>query len=422
MGKNNDFGYGVLTNTDVSQVEKSLVLLRDVFNGKCHINLLEIGIRDGSTTRKIDEKLRELGVKDYTLWAIDNEKDRRIRKPFDGCELVIGNSEECFDQVPELHWVFIDACHCVNHVMLDFLNYGYKVVKNGFLLFHDTSPSAQGNHYQKHGPKSPDFCIATHRAFDKLDIFHRRDWDFVSNEYDDTREFGGVAIFKKLIQNKVVIDKYYSKEGQDRWVMEMLKTKKNGYFVDVGASNGISNNNTYVFEKELGWEGICVEPSPVLRSFQTLVQTRSCICENVCIFDRDGEVDFIARGRKIEVSGINYENANKNILAHVKGGHPTIKVPCITLMQLLEKNNAPHIIDYLSLDTEGSEWDILKDFDFSEYTFLTITVENNYHGNDDEKKEKGARDNVRKLLKDNGYIWQKELWFGEDWFIHESIQ
>lgn len=422
MGKNNNFGYGVLTNTDVSQIEKSLVLLRDTFKDEGHINLLEIGLRDGATARQINSKLKEIGVDDYTYWGMDNEKDRHIKAPFPECKLVIGDSEESFDKVPKLNWVFIDACHCANHVMLDFLNYGHKVVEGGLLLFHDTSPSAQGNHYQKHGPQIPDFCIAIQRAFVKLDIFNRLDWELVSNQYDETREFGGIAIFRKIRKSPLMpVSGFKSKEGQDRWVTQMLNDKAEGYFVDVGASNGVSNNNSYVFEKELGWKGICVEPSPVLRSFPTLVQTRDCICENVCIYDHKGEVDFIARGRKIEVSGIHYENASNNILANVAAGHGLIKVPCITLMQLLEKHKAPKVIDYLSLDTEGSEWDILKDFDFSKYTFLIITVENNYHGEEDEEKEKRARDNIRELLKNNGYIWKKELWFGEDWFIHESL-
>ncbi len=423
MGKNNDFGYGVLTNVDVSQVEKSLQLLKDSFNDKCHINMLEIGVRDGSTSRAVDNQLRKIGLKNYTYWAMDNEKDRHIKLPFSECNLVIGNSEESFDKVPQLHWVFIDACHCANHIMLDFLNYGYKVVEGGFLLFHDTSPSAQGNHYQKHGPKTPDFCIATQRAFIKLDIFNRLDWELVSNEYDETREFGGIAIFRKTENSeRMPLSGYKGKEGQDRWVVEMLGEKENGYFVDIGAGNGVSSSNTHVLEKELNWDGICVEPNPLMRAFPRLVDSRSCICENVCIYDREGEVDFVARGRKIDASGIYCDESSFNIIDKVKRGHYVMQVPAITLIQLLKKHNAPKIVDYLSIDVEGAEWDILKDFDFSEYTFLTITVENNYHGEDDEVREKIRRDKIRKLLKDNGYIWKKELWFGEDWFVHKSIE
>ena len=190
----------------------------------------------------------------------------------------------------------------------------------------------------------------------------------------------------------------------------------------MGAAGGVISSNTYILEKEFMWDGICVEPNPKLRAFEELQKNRECICENLCIFDKEGEVDFMARGRRIESSGIYYHQASDTILAKVGGGHPLIKVPCITLEQLLDKHNAPKTIDYLNIDTEGSEWDILRVFDFSKYTFLTMTIENNFNPDEPVERNKEKRDKIRKLLADNGYIWKRELWFGEDWFVHKSVE
>jgi FkbM family methyltransferase len=419
MGKNNDFGYGTMTNVDVSQIEKSLRFLKNSF-GNDHVNLLEIGLDKSKTARAIHQRLPELGITNYTYWAIDNNPKTSL--PFPECNMIIGKSEEVFNQLPDLHWVFIDGCHCSNHIMLDFLNYGYKVVKGGFLLFHDTGPYSQGHHYQKHGPNENDFYIAADRAFEKLDIFNRRDWKHVSSEYDkNNREWGGVSIFEKTKGLKKMLD-YKAKEGQDKWVVEKIGRKDQGYFVDIGASNGVSNSNSYVFEKSLGWKGICVEPNPNLRAFPSLKDNRDCICENVCIYSERGEVEFIARGRRIETSGIYSDCSSNMIMSLAEKGHPIIKVPAITLMDLLKKHDAPKVIDYINIDTEGSEWEILKDFDFSEYAFLTLTIEHNYwSGTNWDEKEKVKKDNIRNLLCQNGYILDEELpW--EDWFIHESIK
>jgi hypothetical protein len=119
--------------------------------------------------------------------------------------------------------------------------------------------------------------------------------------------------------------KFYSerKQGQDKWVLEVLKNKQNGYFVDIDASDGLNKNNTAVLEFEFGWKGICAEPHSI--NFQSLTTNRKCICENVCIAAENGMVDFIQRGRKRGQSGIVAPFADKHVLDKVKSGHSTVK-------------------------------------------------------------------------------------------------
>lgn len=212
---------------------------------------------------------------------------------------------------------------------------------------------------------------------------------------------------------------FNAKEGQDRWVLKTFKDKRNGFFVDVGAHNGISDSNTYVLEKDYDWDGICVEANPLVRSFQELEKNRNCTCVNVAISDKDGEVEFVARGRRSQLSGIYDENSDPQIKEQVDKGHSTIKIPSLSLLSLLEKYNAPKEIDYLSLDTEGSEWTILNSFDFSKYNIKTITVEHNYF-EDGSWCSKNGYDmvNIRSLLLRNGYKYIKTV-VADDWYIKE---
>ena len=140
---------------------------------------------------------------------------------------------------------------------------------------------------------------------------------------------------------------YKSKEGQDKWVVKMIGEKRDGFFVDIGAANGIIHSNSYVFEKDLNWKGICVEPNPTSRAYPLLIRNRSCFCENSCIYKKNGVVPFVPRGYHAESSGIYYKESSESILYQVEQKkHPLIEVPSITLMKLLKKYNLNHWVRY----------------------------------------------------------------------------
>ena len=85
---------------------------------------------------------------------------------------------------------------------------------------------------------------------------------------------------------------FYSQAGQDKWVVEKTNSKNNGYFLDIGAYDGINYSNTLYFEKYLGWNGICIEPD--LKTYGYLIKNRSCICENIAVNNFKGKVPFIS--------------------------------------------------------------------------------------------------------------------------------
>lgn len=201
-----------------------------------------------------------------------------------------------------------------------------------------------------------------------------------------------------------------SQLGQDLKVLEFYKHKKDGFFVEVGASDGINLSNTYILETSYNWHGICVEPIP--STFNELVKNRPrSTCISNAVYSTTGEiVKFDIANAYNLLSGIStHIDCHKETVNRNKN---TIDVETITLIDLLDKCGAPKHIDYLSIDTEGSEYEILRAFDFSKYTFGLIDVEHNYI--------EPRRSQIRELLTANGYIYLGEnKW--DDMYKHTSV-
>ncbi len=178
---------------------------------------------------------------------------------------------------------------------------------------------------------------------------------------------------------------YYSQYGQDRYVYEnFFKGKTDGVFVDIGAHNGIAFSNSKFFE-DLGWKGVCVEPIP--EEFNELKKNRSAICIQGCISNVPGKSKFWRiTGPNETLSGLiakydpRHVSRIRNDVFFQGGSIDTIDVDCYLLNDVLNENGLFHI-DYLSIDTEGGELDILKSIDFSRFDIEIIDVEDNYGEN-----------------------------------------
>jgi FkbM family methyltransferase len=197
--------------------------------------------------------------------------------------------------------------------------------------------------------------------------------------------------------------KSYSQAKQEEWVIEYFGGKKNGYFLDIGALDGIQSSNTYLLEKQYEWEGLCVEPYyvhlPVLRS------TRENVVE-MGVYSSNGLFRFSS-----QTSGIN----------ETGGG---LFIPTITFRDLIKKYNVPNIIDYISLDVEGAEYEALKEFPFDTHISILWTIEHNLYINNDST----LKNKVKEIMLANNYVISKEnvscpdskdLPF-EDWYIHKD--
>jgi FkbM family methyltransferase len=196
--------------------------------------------------------------------------------------------------------------------------------------------------------------------------------------------------------------KYYSQAGQDEWVVKFFNEKKNGFFLDIGAHNGIDINNTYYLEKNLDWSGICIEADPVI--FEDLKNNRNSICVNCAASDSVGYIKFSQDGFSGKINELT----------------GTVDVKSNTIANILRDNNAPKIIDYISLDVEGYESKVLSKFPFDEYEFIIMTVEHNlYIGNTKNKEE------IKEILLKNGYVIavenvQHENFEFEDWYVNKK--
>jgi len=200
----------------------------------------------------------------------------------------------------------------------------------------------------------------------------------------------------------------YSQLKQDVDVIQFYKQKKNGYFIEIGANDGINLSNTYLLEKNYNWKGICVEPIPDI--FNKLKNNRpNSICVNKAIYSySDMILKFNIASCDLLSGIVEHINCHKSSLNNGK----IIDVQTISMNDLLDNNNAPNFIDYLSIDTEGSEFEILKTIDYDKYTFGIIHVEHNY--------VEPQRTNMKEFLLSKNYVYKREnKW--DDEYIHKSL-
>ena len=196
-----------------------------------------------------------------------------------------------------------------------------------------------------------------------------------------------------------------SQLGQDLWVLEKLNWKQGGFFVEFGATDGVLLSNTWLLEKSFQWQGICAEPNP--KFFEQLRRNRTCHLSSACVHRASGEkMRFVLA----DVYGglVDYAKDDEHFAKRVayEDNGEVMEVETISLMDLLDQYNSPRKIDYLSIDTEGSEFTILEGIDWARYQFRCITVEHNFAA---------QRQQISTLLLANGYVQHEAQW--DDWYF-----
>jgi len=200
---------------------------------------------------------------------------------------------------------------------------------------------------------------------------------------------------------------YNSEHGQDRWLNEnVFNGMRGGVFVEFGAIDGLLTSNSLFFERELGWSGLCVEPIP--KMFKKLKKNRSCICENYAISDTEGKVEFLVYKKTIGWSGIrsNIEPQHMERMESRGGAKKIIKVRTIPLNHLLLRHSLFHV-DYMTIDVEGAEEQIVKTIDFGKFNIRVLDIENNF-----------GNYNVEEYLRQFGYEHRVKLEIN-DIFVRE---
>jgi len=204
---------------------------------------------------------------------------------------------------------------------------------------------------------------------------------------------------------------FVGQELQDMYAYLYFNGKKDGFFIDIGAYDGITISNTYAFEN-IGWKGICVEP--VQEIYQKLINNRKCDCVNAAVYSEESELELIqTRGGR---SGF-IRNMSKSMIkeAEKEGIINKYTISTISFESLIKKYNIEYI-DFLSIDVEGSEPEVLESIDFNKYKFGLITIENN-HG---ERITKYMYTKGYKLFLDLGvdlFFIPQNIEIGKYWWI-----
>jgi FkbM family methyltransferase len=165
----------------------------------------------------------------------------------------------------------------------------------------------------------------------------------------------------------------FSQHQQELYALETLGFKRNGFFLEIGVGTGTTYSNTYLLEKYFAWKGILCEPNPTY--FDSIRQSRNSILDTRAVYSKSGEkvrflcVPGIYGGLSTIVDFVHCDR-------HTRWGEE-VEVETVTLEDVLTQYNAPRDIDYISLDTEGSEEKILESLDFNKWNVTLLTIEHN---------------------------------------------
>jgi FkbM family methyltransferase len=194
---------------------------------------------------------------------------------------------------------------------------------------------------------------------------------------------------------------------QDLFVLFTLRSKRGGFFVEFGATNGIELSNTYVLEKHFGWTGVLAEPARCWHG--VLAANRHCPIDHRCVWSSSGAQLEFNEATAPEFSTINaFSEFDDHSSLRSEGTRYAVQT--ISLNDLLAEHGAPKVVDYLSIDTEGSELDILRNFDFGSREFRVITVEHN--------QIEPRRSEIFNLLSAHGYERRlAALSQFDDWYV-----
>jgi len=198
---------------------------------------------------------------------------------------------------------------------------------------------------------------------------------------------------------------------QDLFALFMHKGKRNGFFVEFGATNGSDLSNTWVLEHHFGWRGILAEPATVWH--EALRANRKATIDTRCVWSRTGDRLEFTETDAAELSTLS-SLVEGDFNSSGRGNGKTYSVDTVSLNDLLRTHNAPKVVDFMSVDTEGSEGDILKAFDFSKYDVRVMTVEHNF--------VEPKRTEIHDLLSANGFVRVFEpLSKFDDWYVKRAI-
>ncbi len=167
--------------------------------------------------------------------------------------------------------------------------------------------------------------------------------------------------------------------------LKKFLNKRNGFFIEIGANDGIHQSNTFYLEKNKNWSGLLVEPGK--EAFSRLIKNRSkrnIFVNAACVpfyYDKDSITfnDYYLMGYTEVINSdndlVDHKNHSMRYIKNTDQDYSTYSVPAIDLNTILLENNAPRNIDFFSLDVEGEELSVLEGLDFQTFNIELLLIE-----------------------------------------------
>ena len=206
-------------------------------------------------------------------------------------------------------------------------------------------------------------------------------------------------------------ERYFSQAGQDKRIKDaFFKNCRNGFFLEIGAYDGVTGSNCLHFEKFMGWDGIAVEPSRT--QFDFLQKNRTCQTINKAVGFADDTVEFIEVVEGLmQMSGVDSKEfaGTKSFVENDKTSRTvSYQIETVGVMEMLDGRSE---VDFMSLDIEGAELQVLESIDFDALRIRVIAVENNAAGSP----------KYRRFFDKVGYSYYDTVGYDEIYFHPGSV-
>lgn len=189
-----------------------------------------------------------------------------------------------------------------------------------------------------------------------------------------------------------------SQNGQDLFALLSSDFKKNGVFIEFGAYDGVIFSNTHLLEEQFGWNGILIDPIP--SHYESMKLNRKCKLIHGAI---TAELQDSVLIEELPASDLSKFVEKRGIFKK------THEVKAFTLQEIIDQHLSSNEIDFLSIDIEGNDLDILKSLDLNRYKIKAVCVEHNFREGSDEIKD---------YMGKNGYdLVYSEFSKNDYWFV-----
>jgi FkbM family methyltransferase len=187
-----------------------------------------------------------------------------------------------------------------------------------------------------------------------------------------------------------------SQHGEDLILWDFFERKLGGFYVDVGAHDGLSISNTYFFES-IGWTGICIEALPEMAERCAKLRKTSTVVQ-AALGDEsaNGTVRFNIAEDNTCLSSIEADVLRRDLGAGPGRRRTSVEVPYTNLTRVLEHVTSP--IDFISIDVEGSELSVLRGLDLKGFRPAVLLIEDNSCGRDHTVRDYLATFSYRRVL------------------------